>query len=224
LATWRSGHRVKSSSTPHRRRSWTCLPTSTWCRRGRRCINTPRCSTGTPTADRTTSRRAEDHGYHRQGSPRIPLGRPMDGLGCGRNLPAVPVLVSDEVDAARAEAVEQLAFYEAVPSYQKVLAREGVTRAGQLAVIGTPAPQIWCCRPCGATMPLRYKMFGTSPPVSSARLRASLAPLPFHRPSKSGARCSRNAVMPSAASRLPRTPGSPRGSTGCCGPLGGSLR
>jgi alkanesulfonate monooxygenase SsuD/methylene tetrahydromethanopterin reductase-like flavin-dependent oxidoreductase (luciferase family) len=78
----------------------------------------------------------------------------MDGLGCGRNLPAVPVLVSDEVDAARAEAVEQLAFYEAVPSYQKVLAREGVTRAGQLAVIGTPETvvrQLESYRDAGAT-------------------------------------------------------------------------
>jgi F420-dependent oxidoreductase-like protein len=71
-----------------------------------------------------------------------------------RIIASVPVLVSDDVDAARAEAVEQLAFYEAVPSYQKVLAREGVKRAGDLAIIGTPdavAGQLASYRDAGAT-------------------------------------------------------------------------
>jgi F420-dependent oxidoreductase-like protein len=71
-----------------------------------------------------------------------------------RIIASVPVLVSDDVDAARAEAVEQLAFYEAIPSYQKVLAREGVTRAGELAVIGTPdsvVRQLESYRDAGAT-------------------------------------------------------------------------
>jgi F420-dependent oxidoreductase-like protein len=71
-----------------------------------------------------------------------------------RIIASVPVLVSDDVDAGRAEAVEQLAFYEAIPSYQKVLAREGVTRAGELAVIGTPdsvVRQLESYRDAGAT-------------------------------------------------------------------------
>ena len=71
-----------------------------------------------------------------------------------RIIASVPVLVSDDVEAARAEAVEQLAFYEAIPSYQKVLAREGVKRAGDLAVIGTPdavARQLASYRDAGAT-------------------------------------------------------------------------
>lgn len=71
-----------------------------------------------------------------------------------RIIASVPVLVSDDVDAARAEAVEQLAFYESIPSYQKVLAREGVTRAGELAVIGTPdsvVRQLESYRDAGAT-------------------------------------------------------------------------
>jgi F420-dependent oxidoreductase-like protein len=71
-----------------------------------------------------------------------------------RIIASVPVLVSDDLEAGRAEAVEQLAFYEAVPSYQKVLAREGVTRAGELAVIGTPDSvirQLESYRDAGAT-------------------------------------------------------------------------
>ena len=56
LPTWLFEHRAKSSSTPLRRRSSTCSPTSTPCRRGRRCTRRPRCSTAIPTAGRTTSR------------------------------------------------------------------------------------------------------------------------------------------------------------------------
>ena len=43
---------------------------------------------------------------------------------------------TDDVDTARAEAASSLAFYETVPSYQRVIAREGVSKAGDLAVIG----------------------------------------------------------------------------------------
>jgi F420-dependent oxidoreductase-like protein len=71
-----------------------------------------------------------------------------------RIIASVPVLVSDAADAARAEAAEQLAFYETVPSYRKVLAREGVNRAGDLAVIGTPdavVRQLESYRDAGAT-------------------------------------------------------------------------
>jgi F420-dependent oxidoreductase-like protein len=60
-------------------------------------------------------------------------GRPTPQI-----IAAVPVLVSDDADTARAEAAEQLAFYETIPSYQKVIAREGVTGAADLAAIGTP--------------------------------------------------------------------------------------
>ena len=66
----------------------------------------------------------------------------------------VPVLVSDDVDAARAEAAEQLAFYETIPSYQKVLAREGVNGAADIAAIGTAdsvVRQLAAYRDAGAT-------------------------------------------------------------------------
>ena len=58
-----------------------------------------------------------------------------------RIIAAVPVLVSDDVDAARAVAAEQLSFYETIPSYQKVIAREGIATAADLAAIG-PAESV----------------------------------------------------------------------------------
>jgi F420-dependent oxidoreductase-like protein len=61
--------------------------------------------------------------------------------GAGRPTPRViamvPVLVTEDVEAGRAWAAEQLAFYETIPSYQKVIAREGVARAVDLAAVGT---------------------------------------------------------------------------------------
>ena len=49
----------------------------------------------------------------------------------------MPALVSDDVDAAKNFAAEQLSFYEAIPSYQKVIAREGVASAAELAAVGS---------------------------------------------------------------------------------------
>ncbi|MFJ4655725.1 TIGR03564 family F420-dependent LLM class oxidoreductase [Nocardia sp. NPDC088792] len=48
----------------------------------------------------------------------------------------VPAVVTADVEATRAKAVEQLAFYEQIPSYRRVLELEGATRAADLAVIG----------------------------------------------------------------------------------------
>lgn len=71
-----------------------------------------------------------------------------------RIIAAVPVLVSADTDAVRAEAAGQLSFYETIPSYQKVIAREGVDSAADLAVIGTPesvVSQLARYRDAGAT-------------------------------------------------------------------------
>jgi F420-dependent oxidoreductase-like protein len=54
-----------------------------------------------------------------------------------RIIAAVPALVSDDVDAARNFAAEQLSFYETIPSYQKVIAREGIASAAELAAVGS---------------------------------------------------------------------------------------
>ena len=58
-----------------------------------------------------------------------------------RIIAAVPVLVSDDVDAANAFAAQQLSFYETIPSYQRVIAREGIASAVDLAAIG-PAESV----------------------------------------------------------------------------------
>jgi alkanesulfonate monooxygenase SsuD/methylene tetrahydromethanopterin reductase-like flavin-dependent oxidoreductase (luciferase family) len=60
------------------------------------------------------------------------VGRPQP-----RVVAMVPVLVSDDADSARAAAAERLAFYEAIPSYQKVIAREQVSSVSELAAVGT---------------------------------------------------------------------------------------
>ncbi|CAN3130817.1 LLM class F420-dependent oxidoreductase [Mycobacterium sp. smrl_JER01] len=48
----------------------------------------------------------------------------------------VPVHVSPDAEAARALAESQLEFYAAIPSYQKVIAREGVDSLADLAALG----------------------------------------------------------------------------------------
>lgn len=48
----------------------------------------------------------------------------------------VPVHVSPDAEAARALAENQLEFYAAIPSYQKVIAREGVDSLADLAALG----------------------------------------------------------------------------------------
>jgi F420-dependent oxidoreductase-like protein len=63
-------------------------------------------------------------------------GRPKPKI-----IAAVPVLVSDDVDAARAFATQRLSFYETIPSYQKVIAREGLASTADLAAIG-PAESV----------------------------------------------------------------------------------
>jgi F420-dependent oxidoreductase-like protein len=54
-----------------------------------------------------------------------------------RIIAAVPALVSDDVEGARNFAAEQLCFYETIPSYQNVIAREGVAGAADLAAVGS---------------------------------------------------------------------------------------
>ncbi|HEX7823371.1 MAG TPA: LLM class F420-dependent oxidoreductase [Mycobacterium sp.] len=49
----------------------------------------------------------------------------------------VPTLISDDVAAARNFAAEKLSFYEAIPSYQRVIAREGVAGGADLAAVGS---------------------------------------------------------------------------------------
>ncbi|MCI4674601.1 LLM class F420-dependent oxidoreductase [Candidatus Mycolicibacterium alkanivorans] len=63
-------------------------------------------------------------------------GRPQPQV-----IAAVPVLVTDDVDTAREAAEAALGFYATIPSYRKVIAREGVDNVADLAAIG-PAESV----------------------------------------------------------------------------------
>ncbi|HEX7429084.1 MAG TPA: LLM class F420-dependent oxidoreductase [Mycobacterium sp.] len=63
-------------------------------------------------------------------------GRPKPHI-----IAAVPVLVSEDGDVARNIATQQLSFYETIPSYQRVIAREGVDSVAELAAVG-PAESV----------------------------------------------------------------------------------
>ncbi|WP_118915010.1 LLM class F420-dependent oxidoreductase [Mycobacterium shigaense] len=71
-------------------------------------------------------------------APAIARAAADAGRPSPRIIAAVPVLVSDDVDAARATAGERLSFYQTIPSYRNVIAREGVDNLADLAAIGTP--------------------------------------------------------------------------------------
>ncbi|MDT0447433.1 LLM class flavin-dependent oxidoreductase, partial [Streptomyces johnsoniae] len=62
------------------------------------------------------------------------VGRPQP-----RVVAMVPALVADDADAARSAAAQQLAFYETILSYQKVIAREQVSSVAELAAVGSAA-------------------------------------------------------------------------------------
>ncbi|MFF2325008.1 MULTISPECIES: LLM class F420-dependent oxidoreductase [unclassified Streptomyces] len=76
----------------------------------------------------------------------------------GRPAPRIVALVSgvvtDDVDSVRAKATEQLAFYEQIPSYARVIELSGGERAADVAVIGdeeTVAAEVRRYRDAGAT-------------------------------------------------------------------------
>ncbi|MCV7179361.1 TIGR03564 family F420-dependent LLM class oxidoreductase [Mycolicibacterium sphagni] len=55
-----------------------------------------------------------------------------------RVIAAVPVLITGDEAAGREVAAAELEFYTAIPSYQKVIAREGLDNVADLAAVGTP--------------------------------------------------------------------------------------
>ncbi|BBZ02781.1 LLM class F420-dependent oxidoreductase [Mycolicibacterium chitae] len=64
--------------------------------------------------------------------PAAQAGRPAP-----RVLAGVPVAVTDRVQEAGDLAAAALALYDSIPSYQRVVAREGLSSAAELAVIGS---------------------------------------------------------------------------------------
>ena len=87
-------------------------------------------------------------------APTITKAAADAGRPAPRVIAAVPVLVTDDVDAGRAAAAETLGFYATIPSYQKVITREGVESLADLAAVG-PADvaraQLQRYRDAGAT-------------------------------------------------------------------------
>jgi F420-dependent oxidoreductase-like protein len=66
----------------------------------------------------------------------------------------VAAVVTDDPDAVRANAEAQMSFYDAVPSYARVIAEEGAERAADLALLGdeeTVAAGLRRYRDAGAT-------------------------------------------------------------------------
>ncbi|WP_242545753.1 TIGR03564 family F420-dependent LLM class oxidoreductase [Amycolatopsis sp. MtRt-6] len=71
--------------------------------------------------------------------PRITEVATRAGRPAPQVIAAVPVIVTDDVDQARAAAIAHLAFYDSIPSYRRVVEMEGADRAVELALIGDEA-------------------------------------------------------------------------------------
>jgi F420-dependent oxidoreductase-like protein len=69
--------------------------------------------------------------------PTIASAAADGGRPSPRVIAMVTVAVTDDIETARSAAADSMGMYDMVPSYQKVMAREGVSKAADLAVIGT---------------------------------------------------------------------------------------
>jgi F420-dependent oxidoreductase-like protein len=58
------------------------------------------------------------------------------GAPAPRIIAAVPVVATDDVDVVRQVAATQLSAYRSIPSYQRIMAVEGVSDPAELAIIG----------------------------------------------------------------------------------------
>lgn len=58
------------------------------------------------------------------------------GRPAPRIIAFIPAHLTDDEEAARRRAEEQLSFYAQIPSYQKVIAREGIDSLAELAALG----------------------------------------------------------------------------------------
>ncbi|MFG2813122.1 LLM class F420-dependent oxidoreductase [Streptomyces sp. NPDC048410] len=86
--------------------------------------------------------------------PAVTAAAEAAGRPAPRIVALVPGVVTDDADAVREKATEQLAFYEQIPSYARVIERSGARRASDVAVIGderTVAAEVRRYRDAGAT-------------------------------------------------------------------------
>jgi alkanesulfonate monooxygenase SsuD/methylene tetrahydromethanopterin reductase-like flavin-dependent oxidoreductase (luciferase family) len=101
--------------------------------------------------------------------PTISKAAAEAGRPAPKVIAAVPVLVTDDVDEGRARAQEALEFYATIPSYAKVIEREGVDSVIDLAAVGTAAQVTAQLR--------RYLDAGATDVVLSPLVRTGIAAL-----------------------------------------------
>lgn len=86
--------------------------------------------------------------------PAVTAAAEAAGRPAPRIVALVPGVVTGDADAVRQKAAEQLAFYEQIPSYARVIELSGGSRAADVAVIGdeeTVAAEVRRYRDAGAT-------------------------------------------------------------------------
>ncbi|MEU2688820.1 LLM class F420-dependent oxidoreductase [Streptomyces hygroscopicus] len=86
--------------------------------------------------------------------PAVTAAAEAAGRPAPRVVALVHGLVTDDADSVRETAAEQLAFYERIPSYARVIGLSGATRAADVAVIGDEkavAAEVRRYRDAGAT-------------------------------------------------------------------------
>ncbi|MFB7586910.1 TIGR03564 family F420-dependent LLM class oxidoreductase [Streptomyces sp. NPDC056169] len=86
--------------------------------------------------------------------PAVTAAAAAAGRPAPRIVAIVPGVVTADTESVRQEAFESLSLFDGIPSYQRVIARSGGTRAGDLAVVGdeeTVAAEVRRYREAGAT-------------------------------------------------------------------------
>ena len=86
----------------------------------------------------------------------------------------LPVLVTDDVDAARRRAGQVFAVYDSLPSYKAMMDREGVDGPGGIAIVGTEsevADQVRALAALGVT-DFGVGVFASNPDEEAATIAA----------------------------------------------------
>ncbi|MFC5747125.1 TIGR03564 family F420-dependent LLM class oxidoreductase [Actinomadura rugatobispora] len=86
--------------------------------------------------------------------PAVTAAAESAGRPAPRIVAAVPAVVTDRVDATRETAAAQTAFYDSIPSYQRVIELSGASRAAELVTVGDEkalAAAVQSYRDAGAT-------------------------------------------------------------------------